>query len=192
MSGAGIMEPDQAKSKMKKVKEVIDPALRIPGRLALPSDPAQPKPVIATRKMAAEAGWDVETIYARGITDTPKLIHIYGLRMTRATQSVTAIWNADARAAKLEWKFTYAGTLGGFITGNDNTLKRFPFTISSDEMKGLLKAQPTTRILMLDSQYEIVASEDKVERFIPHSEFQAPYKRAPRPKKEEAAKCLNT
>ena len=190
MSSAGIMEPDAVKSKMKKVKEVIDPDLRIPGRLAQAGDPELPAPARSVRKVAMEAGWDVEVIYARGITATPKLVHMYALRMSRLHQRVTAVWEADARAEKMAWKFTYAGTLGVFAIGKKDeptvTPKAFPFTLSSDEMKGLLKAPPLHRSVIMDAQYEAITNEDKHEYLIPESQFRAPYKKAPRAKKGEA------
>lgn len=190
MSSAGIMEPDAVKSKMKRVKEEIDPDLRIAGRPAQAGDPDLPAPARSVRKVAMEAGWDVEVIYARGITQTPKLVHIYALRMRRLHQRVTAIWEADARAEKMAWKFTYAGTLGLFAIGKKDeptvTPKAFPFTLSSDEMKGILKAPPLHRSVIMDAQYDAITNEDKHEYLIPESEFRAPYKRTPRAKKASA------
>jgi hypothetical protein len=189
MSGAGLMEPDNAKSKMKKVKEVIPEELRIPGRPARAGDPELPTSCRSVRKLAMEAGWDVEVIYARGITSTPKLVHIYALRMVRGGQRVSATWYADATADKLTWKFTYAGMIGTFVIGKKDgsapTPKAFPFTLSSDEMKGVLKGEPMKRILMMDGQYDAIQNEDKADYFIPEAEFRAPYKKAPRPKKEK-------
>ena len=182
MSSAGIMEPDQVKSKVKKVKEVIDPDLRIAGRPAQAGDPDLPAPARSARKVAMEAGWEVEVIYARGITPSPKLVHIYALRMKRLHQRVTAIWEADARAEKIAWKFTYAGTLGGFLAGKENRLKAFPFTLSSDEMKGILKAPPIHRQLIMDAQYASITNEDKHEYLIPESEFRAPYVKEKKPR----------
>jgi hypothetical protein len=187
MSSAGIMEPDAVKSKMKKEKEVIDPDLRIAGRPAQAGDPDLPAPARSVRKVAMEAGWEVEVIYARGITSTPKLVHIYALRMKRLHQRVTAIWEADARTEKIAWKFTYAGTLGLFAIAKKDepsvTPKAFPFTLSSDEMKGVLKAPPIHRQLIMDAQYESITNEDKHEYLIPESEFRAPFAR----KKKEAS-----
>lgn len=181
------MEPDQVKSKMKKVKEAIDPDLRIAGRPPKAGDPDLPAPARSVRKLAMEAGWTVEVIYARGITPTPKLVHIYALRMNRLHQRVTAIWEADARAEKVAWKFTYAGTLGVFAIGKTDeptvTPKAFPFTLSSDEMKGVLKAEPIHRAVIMDKQYEAILNEDKHEYLISESEFRAPYARK---KKEKA------
>jgi len=177
MSSAGIMEPDQVRSKMKRAKEVIDESLRIPGREHRDGDPEIPSGARRVRKLAHEAGWDVEVIYARGITQTPKLIHMIALRMRRDHQRVTALWEADARVEKLTWRLGYAGMLGAFITGKENRVNAFPFTLSNDEMKGVLEGEPMTRMLVTNAQYESIENEDKATRFIPESEFRAPYAR---------------
>ena len=188
MSGAGIMEPDHVKGKMKKAKEVVSEDLRIPARPAEAGDPALPKSVVDARKLATTAGWSCELIYARGITSTPKLVHIYALRMTRDGKQVSATWYADAIEGKLTWKFNYAGTIGGWLTTRKEDgaviVKPFPFTLSSDEMKGLLKAEPMKRVLLMDSQYDSITNEDKSKYFISEAEFRAPYKRVPKPKKK--------
>jgi len=186
MSSAGIMEPDQVKSKMKKVKEVIDEDLRIPGRPPKAGDPEMPNPARLVRKTAMEAGWEVEVIYARGITPQPKLVHMYALRMARLHQRVTAVWEADARAEKTAWKFSYAGILGVFAIGKTTeesvTPKAFPFPLSSDEMKGVLKAEPLHRSVIMDGQYNAITNEDKAEYLIPESEFRAPYVKEKKPR----------
>lgn len=183
MSG---LEPDQVKTKMKKVKEVIDESLRIPGRSWETGDPDIPSAARTVRKLASEAGWDIDVVYARGITQTPKLVHMIAFRMMREHQRVTAIWEAPVIEGKLAWKFTYAGTLGGFIAGKESKVKPFPFTLSSDEMKGILKAEPICRLPLLDAQYETIMNEDKAKYFIPESEFRAPYKKVRAPKKTKA------
>lgn len=191
MSGAGIMEPDAVKSKMKKVKEVIDESLRIPGRPYQDGDPDFPASARTVRKLAMEAGWSVEVIYARGITPQPKLVHMIALRCQRLNQRVTAVWEADARVEKLSWKFTYAGTLGVFAIGRKDeeavTPKAFPFTLSSDEMKGVLKGEPLHRSIIMDSQYDAITNEDKAEYLIPEREFRAPYVKVKAQPRKKAA-----
>lgn len=182
MSG---LEPDQVKTKMKKVKPVIDEALRIPGRPALPSDPSLPSSVVSTRKLATTAGWDAELIYARGITSTPKLVHIYALRMTRRGNAVTATWYAEVVEGKLTWKLSYSGMLGAWISQKGD-VKRFPFTLSSDEMKGVLKSEHMTRLLVMDNHYDTIENGDKEKYFIPEREFRAPYVKVRAPRKTKA------
>ncbi len=172
MSG---LEPDHVKAKMKKVKEVIDPNLRIKGRPWQSGDPDIPKPVTDLRKSATASGWDVATIYARGITSTPKLVHVYAVQMVRGKQRVTATWEAPVIDGKLTWKFTYAGTLGMWIdavnNGGSPIIQPFPFTLNSVEMKRLIKAPPMERHVIMDDQYHASILEDKDEHLISETEF---------------------
>ena len=188
MSAAGIMEPETTKTKMRQVKEVIDPSLCIPGRAPAPGDPDLPPAARSVHKSALENGWSVEVIYAQGITTTPRLVHMYTLRMARGGQGVVGVWTADARSGKMSWSFGYAGIKGVWLLGSAGGVdaQEIAFSLNATEMKAVIKAEPMTRKLISNSQYDSILSEHKDSLFIPEREFRAPYKKAPRAKKGEA------
>lgn len=183
MSTAGITEPDVARKSAGGKKPdgpYVHPSPEAMGRPIQPGDPDVPGAVTLLRKTAATAGWKVDTLYARGFAypapgRVGKLTHSYAVKMDRANCRVTAIWIAPAVDGALSWKFSYAGVLGVWmlrqIEAEPVTPKAFPFTLSSLELKALIKLAPIGRWIISDLQFETIAPEGREARFIRESDF---------------------
>lgn len=192
------LEPDVARKSQggkKNLGPYKHPDPQVMARDVEPGDPALPAPLISTRKLAVANGWDVLTRYARGFVYVPpgktgKLIHSFSIRISRDNYRAAAVWVAPVEELPLKWSFDYAGMMGVSCWGSTpEGFAKFgkqPFTLNSNEFKGLIKTTDRHHFPILDPQYERLEGEAKDEWLMPWE----PYRKmlyTPPPKKEKGA-----